>query len=91
MTTSARDLVSDAISAGLAAAVEAQGWGEPARATTVEIERPADKSHGDYAANVAMRLAKPLRRPPLEIAKAIAEPPRAGLARGAGRRDRRRG
>src|SRR5207245_4072653 len=32
-----------------------------------------EKAHGDYAANVALRLAKPLRRPPLEIAKAIAE------------------
>ena len=73
MTASARDLVRDAISAGLVAASEAQGWGEPARATTVEIERPAEKAHGDYAANIAMRLAKPLRRPPLEIARAIAE------------------
>ena len=73
MNATARDLVQDAVSAGLRAASEALGWGEPARAATVEIERPAEKAHGDYAANIAMRLAKPLRRPPLEIAKAIAE------------------
>jgi len=73
MTAAARDLVRDAISAGLAAAADAHGWGEPARATAVEVERPAEKAHGDYAANIAMRLAKPLRRPPLEIARAIAE------------------
>ena len=72
MTATARDLVHAAVSAGLVAASEALGWGEAARATTVEIERPAEKAHGDYAANIAMRLAKPLRRPPLEIARAIA-------------------
>jgi arginyl-tRNA synthetase len=73
MTSAARDLVREAISAGLAAAAEAEGWGVAAHGATVEIERPADKTHGDHAANIAMRLAKPLRRPPLEIAKAIAE------------------
>ncbi|HEX9496034.1 MAG TPA: arginine--tRNA ligase, partial [Candidatus Limnocylindria bacterium] len=78
----ARDLVHEAIAAGVHAAADALGWGEPARAVAVEIERPADKAHGDYAANVAMRLAKPLKRPPLEIAKAIAErvPKREGVA-----------
>ena len=73
MIATARDLVRDAVVAGLRSASEALSWGEPARATMVEIERPAEKAHGDYAANVALRLAKPLRRPPLEIAKAIAE------------------
>jgi len=73
MTSSARDLVHDAVSAGLVSASEAQGWGDAARGATVEIERPAEKAHGDYAANIAMRLAKPLRRPPLEIARAIVE------------------
>jgi arginyl-tRNA synthetase len=82
MTGTARDLVRDAVAAGVLAASDSQGWGDPARAVAVEIERPADKSHGDYAANIAMRLAKPLKRPPLEIAKAIAErvPVRDGIA-----------
>ncbi len=73
MIPTARDLVRDAVAAGVLAASDAQGWGDVARAIAVEIERPADKAHGDYAANIAMRLAKPLRRPPLEVAKAIAE------------------
>ncbi len=82
MTATARDLVHDAVTAGVLAASDALGWGDPARAAAVEIERPAEKAHGDYAANIAMRLAKPLRRPPLEIAKAIAErvPVRDGIA-----------
>ncbi|MDQ6859363.1 MAG: arginine--tRNA ligase [Chloroflexota bacterium] len=73
MTPTARDQVRDAVAAGVLAASDALGWGDPARAVAIDIERPADKAHGDYAANIAMRLAKPLRRPPLEIAKAIAE------------------
>ncbi|MBX3031287.1 MAG: arginine--tRNA ligase [Chloroflexi bacterium] len=39
---------------------------------TVEVEHPADPSHGDLASNLAMKLARPLRRPPLAIAEAIA-------------------
>jgi len=38
----------------------------------VELERPGDAEHGDYATNVALRLAGALRRPPLEIADKIA-------------------
>jgi arginyl-tRNA synthetase len=37
-----------------------------------EVERPADPARGDFATTVALKLARPLRRPPLEIAKAIA-------------------
>jgi arginyl-tRNA synthetase len=82
MTGTARDLVRDAVAAGVLAASDALGWGDPARAAAVEIERPAEKAHGDYASNIAMRLAKPLGRAPLEIAKAIAErvPEREGIA-----------
>ena len=72
MIGTARDVVRDAIAAGLLAAGDELGWGDQARAVAVDVERPAEKAHGDYAANIAMRLAKPLRRPPLEIAKAIA-------------------
>ena len=38
----------------------------------VTIERPADPSFGDFASNIALKLAKPNRRAPMEIAKAIA-------------------
>lgn len=43
--------------------------GEPA----FVIERSKNPEHGDYATNVAMLLAKPLRRNPRELAQAIAE------------------
>jgi arginyl-tRNA synthetase len=38
----------------------------------VELERPKDPSFGDYATNVAMRLAKTLGRPPRELAEELA-------------------
>ena len=44
---------------------------EPVEAA-ITIERPSDPSFGDFASNIALRLAKPYRRAPMEIAKAIA-------------------
>jgi arginyl-tRNA synthetase len=38
----------------------------------VELERPSDPAHGDYATNVALRLAGERRRPPRELAEEIA-------------------
>jgi arginyl-tRNA synthetase len=38
----------------------------------VELERPADAAHGDYATNAALRLAPERRRPPRELAEEIA-------------------
>jgi arginyl-tRNA synthetase len=43
----------------------------------VEVERPANPEHGDLATNLAMRLARPMRRPPLQIAGALADSLRA--------------
>ena len=40
--------------------------------TAVELERPADPAHGDYATNVALQRAGTERRPPREIASEIA-------------------
>jgi arginyl-tRNA synthetase len=40
--------------------------------STVELERPKDPSHGDFATNVAMRSAKALGRPPRELADELA-------------------
>ena len=37
------------------------------------VERTRDASHGDFASNVAMRLAKPARKNPREIAASIVE------------------
>ena len=36
------------------------------------VERPKSREHGDYATNVALRLAKPAGRPPREVAELIA-------------------
>ncbi|MBW3657144.1 MAG: arginine--tRNA ligase [Actinobacteria bacterium] len=36
-----------------------------------EFERPRQPEHGDWATTVALRLAKPARRPPRDIAQAI--------------------
>jgi arginyl-tRNA synthetase len=51
------------------------GGASEAQAQAIEVSRPSDPAHGDYASNLALKLARPLRRPPLAIAEAIA--PRA--------------
>ena len=43
----------------------------PDQTVTVLLERPKQASHGDYACNLAMQLAKPLKRNPREIAQAL--------------------
>jgi arginyl-tRNA synthetase len=52
----------------------ASATGEPTGPQTaaVVIERPADPSFGDFASNLALKLAKPYRRAPMEIARTIA-------------------
>jgi len=38
---------------------------------SIEFERPKQSQHGDYACNLALQLAKPLRRNPRELAVAL--------------------
>jgi arginyl-tRNA synthetase len=57
-----------AIRAELIRAARALGAPEDIEAT---VERPRDPSHGDWATNLAMALARPLRRKPAEIAKDV--------------------
>jgi arginyl-tRNA synthetase len=45
---------------------------DPAARPAVEVERPANAAFGDLATNLAMKLARPLRMPPLAIAEALA-------------------
>ena len=52
------------IEAGLLDAIEA---------STINIEIPKDKSHGDYSSNIAMQLTRQLHRNPREIANAIVD------------------
>jgi len=58
----------DAVAEGRIPALE-----DPAAAPAVEVERPANASFGDFATNLGMKLARPLRRSPMEIAEALAE------------------
>ena len=63
------------LAAAVDAAVEACGQaGDFAGTTPAEavIERPKNPEHGDYATNVALRLAKPAGKPAREVAEAIA-------------------
>jgi arginyl-tRNA synthetase len=39
---------------------------------SVELETPREKGHGDFATNIAMTLARSLRRPPRVIAESVA-------------------
>jgi arginyl-tRNA synthetase len=41
--------------------------------SAVELERPGDPDHGDYATNVALQTASRHRRPPREYAAELAE------------------
>ena len=60
--TELQRLISSAVAAVLPAHADA----------SVAIDRPKQASHGDYASNVALTLAKPARRNPRELAEAIA-------------------
>jgi arginyl-tRNA synthetase len=57
-----------AIAAGTLPALDAADAAPP-----VKVERPGNPEHGDAATNLAMKLARPYRRPPLEIARAVAD------------------
>jgi len=37
----------------------------------IVLERPRDAAHGDIACNIAMQIAKPLKKNPREIAQAV--------------------
>ena len=61
------ELISHACAGALAELHPDAGLDVPA---TVQLSRKAE--HGDYQCNAALRLAKPLKRPPLEIAEELA-------------------
>ena len=72
MTNLLRDQVAAAVKDGLASAARELGWPD-VDGVAVDIERPANPEHGDYASNVALKLAKQVRKSPRDIAKAIGE------------------
>jgi arginyl-tRNA synthetase len=53
----------------------------------VELGRPANPEHGDYATSVPLKLARPMRRSPLAIAEALAASLRDGQTATAGGTD----
>ncbi|OIV36829.1 arginine--tRNA ligase [Mangrovactinospora gilvigrisea] len=64
--------LSQAVLTAVRDSVEAGDFSAPVP-DEVTVERPKNKVHGDYATNVALRLAKPAGRPPREVAQVIAE------------------
>ena len=40
---------------------------------SIKLERPKDRSHGDYATSIALQIAKPMGRNPREVAQIIAD------------------
>lgn len=58
--------------AQLLAEALATAWPDAAQAGIV-LERPKEARHGDYACNVALQLARTLKRPPRQIAQAIVD------------------
>lgn len=64
-----------AVLAVLTPIAEQRRPGEPLgiAASDVVLERPRNRDHGDWATNIAMRLAKPLGTAPRELAQQIAD------------------
>lgn len=54
-------------------AVAKAGVAEAEQIPSFVLEMPKEKTHGDYATNIAMQLTKMARKPPRQIAEAIVE------------------
>ena len=50
---------------------EALGAAWPGTQASIIVDRPKDAQHGDYASNIALQLARTLKKPPREIAQAL--------------------
>ncbi|MEO6699926.1 MAG: arginine--tRNA ligase [Jatrophihabitantaceae bacterium] len=66
------DELSSALRSAVERAVDSGAFTAEVPAEVV-IDRPKNRAHGDYASNLAMRLAKSAGRPPREVAEAIAK------------------
>lgn len=73
------DTLAEAILAVLAPIADERRPGEPLAlaASDIVLDRPRNRDHGDWASNIAMRLAKPFGTNPRELAQQIAD----GLAK----------
>ena len=63
-------MAADKLQAEIARALREMGVEDPG---TVALERPRNPEHGDWATNVAMTLAKPLRKAPRQIAEELVQ------------------
>ncbi|MGI9092799.1 MAG: arginine--tRNA ligase [Mycobacteriales bacterium] len=64
------DDLAETVRAAVAAAIDAGDFAAPVPDDVV-VEHPKNREHGDYATNVALRLAEPAGKPPREVAAAI--------------------
>ncbi|WP_447912558.1 arginine--tRNA ligase [Microbacterium phyllosphaerae] len=73
------ETLAEALLAVLAPIAEERRPGEPRAlaASDIVLDRPRNRDHGDWASNIAMRLAKPFGTNPRELAQQIAD----GLAK----------
>ncbi len=62
-------VIRDSLRSALRHALDAAGLPEPADG--IAVDAPREQGHGDWSSNVAMQLAKPMGRPPREIAEAL--------------------
>jgi arginyl-tRNA synthetase len=69
----ARPDLHDPVLADLAARIRAALVAAGLPDTDPALERPKQADHGDWATTVALRLAKPAKRPPREIAQALVD------------------
>ncbi|MCL2883408.1 MAG: arginine--tRNA ligase, partial [Coriobacteriia bacterium] len=68
-----RQMIEEIVRAAVERAARDMGWPPDALAALdPAVERPREKGHGDWASTVALKLAKPLKLPPRQIAEAIA-------------------
>ncbi|HLS65556.1 MAG TPA: arginine--tRNA ligase [Pseudogracilibacillus sp.] len=65
------DQVEKTLKEQLAAAVEACDFMTDEKVPDIQLQKPREKEHGDFATNVAMQLTRIAKRPPREIAEQI--------------------
>ena len=69
-TTSVKDLIEKQLAQALSV-LQADGTVPAELTPNISVSRTKDSSHGDFASNLAMMLAKPAKRSPRDIAEAL--------------------
>jgi len=64
-------LIWSRLTEALSETLEGLGWHTPERAAAIELQIPRDPAHGDWTTNLALALARDLKRPPRAIAEAL--------------------